>query len=120
MQNSKQILADICKSKFKKYLKKRFQKQIEEALIFAETKIIPCSFEDKPFCLSLAEPFAPLMLACSNDKERQTWLKYFLLSIQNAKKSFRQYAYRRNESQGIAKKKYFILSFLTPEKMDII
>ena len=80
-----------------------------ELLIFAETKIIPCSFEDKPFCLSLAEPFAPLMLACSNDKERQTWLKYFLLSVQNAKKSFRQYAYRRNESQGIAKKKYFIL-----------
>jgi len=80
-----------------------------ELLLFAETKIMSCSFEGKPYAISLSEPFLPLILACDNDKERQIWLNYLMKSIEIAKTSLRQYAYRRNESQGIAKKKFFIL-----------
>lgn len=81
-----------------------------ELLVFAETVVIPCDFHAQQYCLSLAEPFPPLMLAADTQGERDMWVKCFTRAITAAKFSLRGNIYRRSSArEGGNKLKYFIL-----------
>jgi PH domain len=83
-----------------------------ELIVFAETTISTGELSGQRYCITLADPFPSLTLACETPAEMDIWLKAFTSSIALARDGgVRGFAYKFTSPKegGGSSKKYFVL-----------